>query len=246
MDQVFDSEQQTILIIILVTAILGSIFYGFSVHMAAQHRRQVVALLNSLTPAPQPTSTPPKSQPPALSEEEQIEARRKHIDLVQASLQTKLQDVETYFATRDLFESAQTRAQLRKQRQEEAYMDYMMRAHLRSQTPTVLITPPAPNTAHAPAQQITTERVPFLPVPGSYNPLAELRPPPCSRALTARMQSLREDRPRIAQAQSVTAYDFEYDFDPQFDPRIREWLRNLPARPSTRTERERSEWVNNF
>lgn len=226
-----EGEQPSILFIIMGTAVLGSLFYAFTINVSVTRQHQQMEILaNAMKSVAKPPPTPPqKTQPPPPSPEEQKEARAKHIALVQTSLQNKLLDVETYFQTRELFETSELRAQLRKERQQEAYMDYMAQPQLHTQTP------PTFHVIQSPAAQATRmacERIPFLPGPGEYDPLAVPRRPPVPNMpdnLAARPRGLREGHYEAL----VPAPFSSYDFNPTTNPRVEQWLWELPTEIQT-------------
>lgn len=88
---------------------------------------------------------------------------------VQNSLEKGFHDVDTYFATKQLLENRQLRAQQAAERQRcyarEDFLDWARELQ-------AIRTMPMPRVIQPPAPPIV-ERIPFIPGPGSWDPLAE-------------------------------------------------------------------------
>ena len=97
-----------------------------------------------------------------LSPETQAKIRAHHIDLVQRSIVTKLRDVDTFFQTRDLSNSARILAQRHAENQRAEYLNMMDRAY---NVPIVVQAQVQPG--------LMRRGTPWIPGPGSWDPVAD-------------------------------------------------------------------------
>lgn len=156
---VLGEEQVTVILIILGVLALVSVFYGSSLHMIKEPQKLSD---NKMTSPPVAVTALPLNQitlPPLPSPEEQKLARERQIDLVQCSIKSKFDDVDTYFTTKSLMESARSLAQQQIQQQRDNYYDHVERLYrIRNPPPP----PIAPLGADAPQipQAAPEEQIP--------------------------------------------------------------------------------------
>src|SRR5208282_252170 len=134
----FEEEQVTVILIILGILALVSVFYGSSLQMIKEQQKQFEAKSTSPPVAAAAPSPPIQIALPLLpSREEQELARENQIDLVRRSIKSKFDDVDTYFTTKSLMESAQSLAQQQVQKQRNNYYDHLERLYrIRNQRAT--------------------------------------------------------------------------------------------------------------
>ena len=134
----FEEEQVTVILIILGILALVSVFYGSSLQMIKEQQKQSEAKSTSPPVAAAAPSPPIQIALPLLpSREEQELARENQIDLVRRSIKSKFDDVDTYFTTKSLMESAQSLAQQQVQKQRNNYYDHLERLYrIRNQRAT--------------------------------------------------------------------------------------------------------------
>ena len=129
-----DEEQVTVILIILGVFALVSVFYGSTLHIINEQEKQSDTKTTTSPVAGAPLAAQ-ITLPPLPSPEEQKLARENQIHLVQRSIQSKFDDMDTYFTTKSLMESARSLAQQQVQKQRDSYCDhlervYMIRNHL--------------------------------------------------------------------------------------------------------------------
>ena len=165
---IFDEEQVTVVLIILGVLALVSVFYGSSLHMIKEQQKQS----DTKTTSPLVAAAPKQIVlPPLPSPEEQKLARENQIDLVQRSIQSKFDDVDTYFTTKSLMESARSLGQQQVQKQRDNYYDHVERLHMIRNPQLLQIAPLQVDVPQIPGVA-PEEQIPWLPHPGSWDPLA--------------------------------------------------------------------------
>lgn len=113
-------------------------------------------------PSKTDTRTPERPSLQPLSPQTQAKIRGHHIDLVQRSIVTKLRDVDTFFQTRDLSNSARILAQRHAENQRAEYLNMMDRVYN------------VPIVVQAQVQPAQMRRgTPWIPGPGSWDPVAD-------------------------------------------------------------------------
>ena len=120
-----DEEKSTVLNILFGIIATAIIFYGFALHINSKQQGLAAAAFAELQKlAAPPPPTPKAPLPPAPSPEEQTKARNAHMELAFRSLDTRLRDVETYFAAKELAEGRQHLAQGWFNERQEEYLEY--------------------------------------------------------------------------------------------------------------------------
>jgi hypothetical protein len=176
--KIFTDEQGIVLIIILTVVILAVALYISTIHTINQQKSLTAHLPN--TPQPkQPVAQPPQHPqqqvriatipPPIPSPEEQQLQREEHMRSVQSSLEKRLQDVDTYFATKQLLENRALRTQQMQERQRHYAREDFLEWAEKCQAIRMNAFP-LPRVDMPPAPPIV-ERIPFHPGPGEWNPL---------------------------------------------------------------------------
>lgn len=214
----FGEEQVAVLLIILGVLALGSVFYGSTLHMIKDQQKQSDTKTTSPSVAVVPPSPKQNILPPLPSPEEQELARGNQIDLLQRSIESKFDDVDTYFTTKSLMESARSLVQQQVQKQRDNYYDHVERLYMiRNQQPLPIV-PPQAN-----VPQVPDERIPWLPHPGSWDPLMERIPNP-------RPMFDRRDGDVLRQARPLSPAPTGYflDNDNSNARRVADWLNGVP------------------
>src|SRR5438552_15319561 len=106
-------EQKTVLTIILGFLSIISVTFAASFYIIKEHRKHLEAEKTISTPPAVPPQPAKTALPPAPSPESQRSARAEHFDLVERSLKAKFDDLDTFFTTKSLMESARDIAQYR-------------------------------------------------------------------------------------------------------------------------------------
>jgi hypothetical protein len=223
----FYEEQVTVVLIILGVLALVSIFYGSSLHIINEQQKQS----DTKTTSPLVAAAPKQIVlPPLPSPEEQRLARENQINLVQRTIQSKFDDVDTYFTTKSLMESARSLGQQQVQKQRDNYYDHVERIRMIRNPQLVQMAPPQVDVPHIPPVA-PEEQIPWLPRPGSWDPLAR-RPEALNPRRIHRRRGegvpLRPRRPRPAPTDYFTVYNNENAM------RVANWLNNVPlGRPGS-------------
>jgi hypothetical protein len=176
---ILTGEQEAVLIIILTVVILAVALYTSTIHTINQQKSLIARLPNAPQPN-RPAAQPPQQPlqqprvaaipPPVPSLEELQFERQEHMRSVQSSLERRLQDVDTYFATKQLLENRAMRNQQAQERQRQHAREDFLEWAEKCQA-IRMSTFPLPRVDMPPVPPIV-ERIPFHPMPEEWNPLA--------------------------------------------------------------------------
>ena len=246
---IFTSEQGTVLVIILTIVILAVALYTSTIHTINQQKSLTVHLPN--TPQPkQPAAQPPQQAPqqaqqqsriatippPVPSPEEQQFKREEHMRSGQSSLEKRLQDVDTYFATKQLLENRALRTQQIQERQRyyarEDFLEWVEKCQA-----IRISTFPLPR-VDMPQVPPIVERLPFHPGPGEWNPLVNHQ----QQIVIGQGQGWQYDQLGY-QRQGYQGYQYdgfeegasEYDTRSQVAPMVNRWMDGVSVTDTQRT-----------